>query len=144
MSAIGFMTLLNKEDSVLSPHFGMAKWLMIVDKDTGKSTFVRNEHLNGRSVVDLLIANRCSDVVFNEIGFGALRHLQNAKIGAWFAPADAPVPQLLEMFRQGKLEKAREPREGHAQHGNGGHCCGQKSAPESAWTSNHRNRCCGH
>ena len=137
MSAIALMTLLNREDSTLSPHFGKAKWLMTVQSGTGKSTFVQNAGLNGRSVVDLLVANGCTDVVFSEIGPGALQHLQAANICGWFGPADTPVPQLLEMFRQGELERAIEPREGHS-----GHCCGQRTTRQHHGEMSGQQRCC--
>ncbi len=138
MSAIALMTLLNREDSTLSPHFGKAKWLMVVESGTGKSRFVQNAGLNGRSVVDLLVANGCTDVVFNEIGPGALQHLQAANICGWFGPADMPVPQLLELFRAGKLDRAIEPLEGHRGHG----CCGQRTAGQHPGEMPGQQRCC--
>jgi predicted Fe-Mo cluster-binding NifX family protein len=137
MSAIALMTLLNREDSTLSLHFGKAKWLMVVETGTGKSKFVQNAGLNGRSVVDLLVSNRCTDVVFNEIGPGALRHLQSANICGWFGPADMPAPQLLELFRAGKLGRAIEPREGHQGHG-----CGQRTAGQHSGEMSGRQGCC--
>ncbi len=137
MSAIALMTLLNREDSKLSPHFGKAKWLMLVKSATGKSAFVQNAGLNGRSVVDLLVANGCTDVVFNEIGPGALQHLQAANIRGWFGPADTPVPQLLAMFRQGGLARAIEPREGHS-----GHCCEQRTTRQDHAKMQGHQRCC--
>jgi predicted Fe-Mo cluster-binding NifX family protein len=128
MSAIAFMTLFDGDDSALSLHFGKAKWLAIVEADSKRARFVQNTALNGRSVVSLLVANHCADVVFNEIGSGALQHLRTANIQGWFGPGDTPIPHLLEMFRQGKLQRAIEPREGHIGHG-----CGQQDA----------HRCCG-
>ena len=137
MSAIALMTLLNREGSTLSPHFGKAKWLTIIESGTGKSRFVQNAGLNGRSVVDLLVASGCTDVVFNEIGPGALQHLQAANICGWFGPADLPVPQLLELFRAGKLDRAIEPREGHRGHG-----CGQRTAGQQRGEMSGQQRCC--
>ena len=62
MSKIAFMTLLKRQDSKLSPHFGKAKWVMITDQDGGVPTFVQNTGLNGRAVVEILAANGCTDV----------------------------------------------------------------------------------
>ena len=113
MSKIAFMTLLNREDSTLSPHFGKAKWVMIVEPENGVSTFVRNTGLNGRAVVEMVAANGCADVVFSGIGGGALRHLQTANIRGWIASGDIPVPALLERYRRGELLRADAPTEGH-------------------------------
>ncbi|MGB9105021.1 MAG: NifB/NifX family molybdenum-iron cluster-binding protein [Terriglobales bacterium] len=109
MSKVAFTTLLNREDSVLSPHFGMAKWVMIRDDDTGESRFEQNTGLSGRAVVDILARAGCSDAVFTEIGAGAFRHLQEAGIRAWLAPANVPVPQLLERLSRGELSPAKGP-----------------------------------
>jgi predicted Fe-Mo cluster-binding NifX family protein len=109
MSKIGFTTLLKHKDSVLSPHFGMAKWVMIRDDDSGEATFEQNTGLYGRAVVDILQRHGCSDAVFAEIGPGALRHLQEAGIRGWLAPADVPVPELLDCFSRGALSAATQP-----------------------------------
>jgi predicted Fe-Mo cluster-binding NifX family protein len=107
MSKVAFTTLLDREDSVLSPHFGMAKWIMIRDNDTGETTFERNTGLHGRSVVDVLVRAGCSDVVFTEIGVGAFRHLEEAGIRGWLGPGDLPVPQLIERLSWGELTRAQ-------------------------------------
>jgi len=106
MSKIAFMTLLKREDSKLSPHFGKAKWVMITHQDGGVPSFIQNTGLNGRAVVDILAANGCTDVVFSQIGPGALQHLEAANIRGWVANGDVPVPELLESFRRGELLKA--------------------------------------
>ena len=103
MSKIAFMTLLKREDSKLSPHFGKAKWVMITDRDGGIPTFVQNTGLNGRAVVEILAANGCTDVVSSQIGSGALRHLETRNIRGWIANADVPVPELLQQYRRREL-----------------------------------------
>jgi predicted Fe-Mo cluster-binding NifX family protein len=112
MSTIGFTTLINREDSVLSPHFGLAKWVMIRDNDTGNATFEQNTALYGQAVVDILQRHGCTDVVFAEIGYGAFRGLQEAGIRGWLAPMNVPVPQLLDHFNRGELTQAEGPTEG--------------------------------
>jgi len=109
MSKVGFITLLNRNDSVLSPHFGMAKWVMIHDDNTGEITFEQNIELYGRAVVDILRRHGCTDAVFAEIGQGAYRALQEAGIRGWLAPRNIPVPQLLEHFTRGELSQAEGP-----------------------------------
>ena len=95
MSKVGFTTLLDRDDSVLSPHFGEAKWVMIRDDDTGKVTFEHNTGLSGRAVVTILQRHGCTEAVFTEIGPGAFRHLHEAGIRGWLAPANMPVRELL-------------------------------------------------
>ena len=108
MSKIGFMTLLDREDSQLSMHFGKAKWIMIRDH-AGSVTFEQNAGLNGRAVVETLRKHECSDVVFSEIGPGAFRHLQEAGIRGWIAPENGRVPDLINRMKRGDLPLAKEP-----------------------------------
>ncbi len=109
MSKVAFTTLLNREDSVLSPHFGMAKWILIRDDDNGQITFEQNTALNGRAVIDTMVRNGCTDAVFTQIGPGAFSHLEQADIRGWIGPADTPVPQLLERLSRGELARAQAP-----------------------------------
>jgi predicted Fe-Mo cluster-binding NifX family protein len=105
MSKVGFLTLLPKEDSALSPHFGKAKWVLVRDGGTSKITVEQNTALSGHAVVDILQRHACTDVVFTEIGPGAFRHLQEAGIRGWLAPANLPIPQLIERFDRGQLSR---------------------------------------
>lgn len=109
MSKVAFTTLLNREDSALSPHFGMAKWILIRDDDDGQITFEQNTALNGRAVVDIMVRHGCTDAVFTHIGPGAFSHLEQADIRGWIGPADTPVPQLLERLSRGELARAQAP-----------------------------------
>ena len=125
MSKIGCTVLLNRETSSLSPHFGKAKWVMITDRETGKSEFEQNFGMNGRAVVDILARHRCSDVIFAEIGPGALSHLKDTGIKAWFGPQGVGAPEVMEKLKRGELSAALAPSPGHGQHQHaGGGCCG--------------------
>jgi predicted Fe-Mo cluster-binding NifX family protein len=156
MSKIGFTTLLDRQESVLSSHFGMAKWVMIRDDDTGEVTFEQNTGLYGRAVVDILQRHGCTDAVFAEIGSGALRHLQEAGIRGWLAPSDVPVPELLDRLSQGELARAEAPTQASGRHqrdrrrarhdatrsdgieiDSAARCCGQQR-------SQYRHGCCHH
>jgi predicted Fe-Mo cluster-binding NifX family protein len=112
VSTIGCLTLLKKSDSPLSPHFGKAKWLMVLNRESQQIHFVQNTGLNGRSVVELLQQQGCDEVVFSNIGEGALRQLKQSRIAGWYAPADLPVPRVLEMLSAGQLRLARKPGPG--------------------------------
>jgi predicted Fe-Mo cluster-binding NifX family protein len=105
VSKLAFTTLLRREDSTLSPHFGMAKWILIRDGN-GQITFEQNTVLNGRAVVDIMFRHGCTDAVFTHIGPGALSHLEQAGIRGWIGPADVPVPAVLERFSRGELARA--------------------------------------
>jgi predicted Fe-Mo cluster-binding NifX family protein len=116
MSKIAFTTLLDKPDSPLSPHFGKAKWLTILDTATNTMEYVRNTDFTGRSMVELLRKYCCEEVVFNGIGPGALRQLKKAGIAGWLAPADVPISQVSTMLLSGRLRLARKPTCGSAGH----------------------------
>ncbi|HLI62347.1 MAG TPA: NifB/NifX family molybdenum-iron cluster-binding protein [Terriglobales bacterium] len=106
MSKVAFTTLLKREDSALSPHFGKAKWILIRDGESGEISFEQNTALNGHAVVDLMTRHGCTDAVFTNIGPGALRHLEQAGIRGWIGPAGVPLPQVLERFERGELKRA--------------------------------------
>jgi predicted Fe-Mo cluster-binding NifX family protein len=112
MRRIALAVLLNRPNSVLSPHFGKAKWIMIRDED-GQVSFEQNTALNGRAVVELMVKQGCTDAVFSHIGPGAFAHLEKAGIQGWLGPADMPVQELLEALGRGELEKARPSEEEH-------------------------------
>ena len=118
MSKIALMTVLNREDSTLSLHFGKAKWIMIRGTQQGPSHFVQNHGLNGKTVVEELLREGCTDVICSEIGQGAVENLKRAQIHGWLAPADIPAPRLVEMLAAGLLQ----PVSATNQHGEG---CGQ-------------------
>ena len=107
MKKVAFTTLLKRDDSALSPQFGMAKWIMIRDNEVGQVTFEQNTALNGRAVVDIMVKHGCTDAVFTQIGAGALRHLQQAGIRGWTGEAGVPVSQLLERLGRGELSPAQ-------------------------------------
>jgi predicted Fe-Mo cluster-binding NifX family protein len=107
MSKVAFTTLLKREDSALSPHFGKAKWIVVRDGESGEIAVEQNTGLNGRAVVDIMARHGCSDAVFTSIGPGASRHLEQAGIRGWIGAAGVPLPQLLEMLERGELKPAK-------------------------------------
>ena len=119
MSKIAAMTLLDREDSSLSPHFGKAKWIMIRDPQQSCWHFLLNQALNGKGVVEELLRQGCTDVICSEIGAGAVENLKRAQIHGWLAPASVPASQLFQMLAEGLLQPASATK----QHGEGGDCC---------------------
>lgn len=137
---IAVLTLLNRKDSVLSPHFGKAKWIEICEPETGSTRFLEKTGLNGRSVVEQLVREECTDVIVGEIGEGALGHLEGANIRAWLGAAGVPASRLIEMLSAGELQRisgATHAGEGcccHASAGerhSGGGCCGSGAEAEN-------------
>jgi len=134
MGKIGCTVLLDRENSPLSSHFGKAKWILIMDPETGVTEFEQNHGLNGRAVVEILARHGCSDAIFAEIGPGALSHLQQAQIKPWFGPQDLAAPDVIEKLRRGELSPALAPRPGHEGHhhqASAGGCCHSTSGSSS-------------
>jgi predicted Fe-Mo cluster-binding NifX family protein len=111
MNKIGFVTAFNRKTTKLSSHFGMAKWVMILDKDSGKISFIQNTGLTGRAVLEILIREGCDDVVFRNIGPGAFKQMQTVNIAGWHAIEDKAVLELAEDLFVGRLRLARKPTE---------------------------------
>ena len=135
MGKLAVMMSTDQPEGLMSSHFGKAEWIMLGDTAGGSAEFARNEGQNGRSVADLLIRQGCTDVILVDIGDGALRQLQAAKIGAWAAPGPVPGAEALRAFAEGRL--AAVPAVSAASdHAKGGGCCCAGPAKVST-------RCCG-
>ncbi len=106
MSKLGLTVLKKDNASHLSPHFGIAKWILIYDRDTGETSFARNEGLTGQAVVEVLVRHGCTDAVFSSIGNGALAHLNEAGIRGWYGPTDQTAVELAALLEQARLERA--------------------------------------
>ena len=137
MGRVAVMMAANRADSLMSSHFGKAEWIMIADAKGGASEFERNNGLNGRNAADLLIRRGCTDAILVDIGEGALRHLQSAKIHVWAAPGPVTGDEALRMFAEGHLPLVPEALTAKG-HGEGhGCCCSSHDAPEDS------TGCCG-
>jgi predicted Fe-Mo cluster-binding NifX family protein len=106
MKKLGLTVLKETPDSPLSPHFGIAKWILIYEPETEGTTFVRNEGLTGKAVVDQLVRHGCTDAIFASIGDGALRHLDAAGIRGWYGDGDQPPVELARLLAEGQLRRA--------------------------------------
>lgn len=136
MGKIAVMMTVARPEGAMSSHFGLAKWMMIVDGQKGSPEFVRNEELNGRSVAEIAIGHGCSDVIVVDVGDGALRHLQAAKINAWAAPGVITGREALELFARGDLAPVPAVPAETVEKRHGGCCCGAHAGPKSSG-------CCG-
>lgn len=130
MRKVGLTLLRPDWQSPLSPHFGVATWMLIYDTRTDQKTFERNRLLMGKGVVDVFAQHRCTDAIFSDIGPGALEILRATGIRAWYGPPDVPASRLIDRLKQGELEPANEARShehdctsGHRGRGKLRDCC---------------------
>ena len=134
MGRLAMMMATDDLDGPMSPHFGKAEWIMIVEVPSGTAEFARNEGFNGRSAADLVLRRGCTDVILLDIGDGALRHLQAANIRAWIAPGPVTGNEALWLFAEGHLSPAPAARTA-TQHRQGCCCAGSDAGHAST-------RCC--
>ncbi len=131
MSKIGVMMSADRVDSRISSHFGKAEWVMIADAENRVPEFVKNEGLNGKSAVEIVIHQGCTDVILADIGDGALGQLQAAHIRAWAVPEPIAGGEALQMFREGQLRLAPPARAATRQGGSHGCCCANRGVSEA-------------
>jgi len=113
----------------MSSHFGKAEWVMAADTESHTLAFLKNEVANGKSVVDLVASQGCTDAIFNGIGNGALAHLKATNVRGWVAPPNISGQQALEMFEHLRLQPAASASEGHS---GKGCCCAKQAGSEAA------------
>jgi predicted Fe-Mo cluster-binding NifX family protein len=136
MAKIGVMMSADRADEKMSSHFGKAEWIMVADTDSPAPVFVKNEALNGKGTVEIVIRLGCTDVILADIGDGALGHLQAAHICAWAVPESIAGSQALQMFKDGRLTSV-PPARASARHGVSHGCnCSSTSEAETGG-------CCG-
>jgi predicted Fe-Mo cluster-binding NifX family protein len=96
----------------LSEHLGKAKWLLVWREDGGHS-FIRNEGLNGRWVAERLAQEGCTQLIAQRAGAGALEHLKAAQIRVYQADPGATAAELLALLLDGKLKEMTFPAPEH-------------------------------
>lgn len=106
MMRVGMTVLREDPESSLAPHFAKAKWLLV--RGDGEPVLRRNELLRAREVVEVFEAAGCSDVICAALGPGALQHLEEAGIRAWYGPEGVPAGKLVGRLERGELARALE------------------------------------
>lgn len=130
MGKVGVMMAVNAADGSMSGHFGKAEWIMTVDEN-GVQAFLENSGKNGHAALELAQGSGCTEMIFAEIGPGALQGLLRAGIRGWQAPAGLTGAEALLRHAHGELQPVRAVVQAHR--GEGG-CCGGHGAGSS---------CCG-
>jgi len=74
---------------------------MVFDSAATQPSFFKNEELNGRGAMNIVIREHCSDVILAGIGEGAWGRLLAANVQAWIAPASVTGEQALQMLVRG-------------------------------------------
>jgi predicted Fe-Mo cluster-binding NifX family protein len=118
----------NDVKAQMSSHFGKAEWVMVTDTESHTLVFLKNEGANGKNVVDLVASQGCTDAIFNDIGNGALAHLNATDVRSWVAPPNISGQQALEMFEHLRLQPAASASEKHS---GKGCCCAKQSGSEA-------------
>ena len=105
--------------SPLDPRFGRAKWLLLVNSDTGQFDVHDNTmNLNASSGAGIQAAQNAANhgaeaVITGNMGPKAFRTLNMAKIKMFLSNAST-AQEALELFKEGKLQEVTEPNvEGH-------------------------------
>ena len=105
--------------SEIDPRFGRAKWLVVVDTETGKSeTHDNTVNLNAAQGAGIQtgqnIANLDVDaVITGNVGPNAYRTLSAAKVKVFLAD-EQTVQQAIDSFKSGKLKEVGQANvEGH-------------------------------
>jgi predicted Fe-Mo cluster-binding NifX family protein len=119
MSKVGVMMSEDRADGTMSSHFGKAEWVMIADTENSIQEFEKNDSQTCTSAVEIALRHGCKNLIFTEIGHGAIGHLTAAGIRGWVAPKLITGEQALQMFTQSQLQAVNEITEHGAGHG----CC---------------------
>jgi predicted Fe-Mo cluster-binding NifX family protein len=108
-----------EHSSEIDPRFGRAKWLIVVDTETGKSQAHDNTvNLNAAQGAGIQtgqnIANLDVDaVITGNVGPNAYRTLSAAKVKVFLAE-EQTVQQAIDLFKAGKLKEVDQANvEGH-------------------------------
>ncbi len=105
--------------SQLDPRFGRAKWLIVVDTETGDfqahdNTVNVNAAQGAGIQTGQNIANLGADaVITGNVGPNAFKTLNTANVKVFLSKAST-AQEVLELFKESKLQEVTEPNvEGH-------------------------------
>lgn len=126
----------DKEEGVLAPLFGHAKYFSFISDDGSVMTH-KNSAEGGVKVVDWLVRMGVKSIILNHVGEKPFHLLTQKSIDIYFAGRDRiTLPEVLENLRNGVLEKVTmenyvtllgedDHHHDHGSHeGKDGCCCG--------------------
>lgn len=104
----------NSLDSALDPRFGRAAGFVIVDTDTGRSSYLENaQNLALAQGAGLQAAQNVAQagaqaVITGHVGPKAFLALSKGRISVHLAAGEMSVARALELYKDGKLPVAAE------------------------------------
>lgn len=94
----------NKEDAPLTPVFGKAKFVALIDKTTQKVDIKEIDFGSGRVLASWLVKNGVKTVIVQEMGTNPYMILSRSGVEVYLAPKDrTTINSALEMLNSGKL-----------------------------------------
>ena len=100
MAKIALTVSRNEDDTPLSPFFGKARWLLVVDSATGRKFYIRNRGWTSEWMCATTMALAIDGLVCAYIDGGALRRLTGRGIDVRLASCARPVTELTEAFER--------------------------------------------
>ena len=100
MAKIAFTVARNEDDTPLSPFFGKARWILVVDPATGRKSYFRNRGWTSEWACATVLAYAVDGLVCAYIDSAALRRLTEAGIDVRLASCARPVNELVAAFAQ--------------------------------------------
>ena len=91
MAKIAFTVARNEDDTPLSPFFGKARWILVVDPATGRISYIRNRCWTSAWV--FATAYAVDGLACAYIDSAALRRLTEAGIDVRLASCPRPTPK---------------------------------------------------
>ena len=98
MAKIAFTAARNEDDTPLSAFFGKARWLLVVDPETGQKSYIRNRCWTSEWVCATALACGVDALACAYIDSAALRRLTEAGIDVRLASCARPVTELVAAF----------------------------------------------
>ena len=98
MAKIAFTIARNEDDTPLSPFFGKARWLLVLDPATGWKSYIRNRGWTSEWMCATALAYAVDGLVCAYIDSAALCRLTEAGIDVRLASCARPVTELVAAF----------------------------------------------
>ena len=98
MAKIAFTVARNHDDTPLSPFFGKARWILVLDPATGGKSYIRNRSWTSEWVCAAVLAHAVDGLACAYIDPAALRRLTVAGVDVRLAPCARPATELATVF----------------------------------------------